>query len=343
MALLTLAKIEPLFAENDLTLEQKNQKAQEFSQAIQDQVAETKAVSAAPPVKPWTLSIATNYGHNDNTSYDSRRKKDAFHQETITGTLQYDRPSLDGLIGPGKLGAIMSLDDVNYLKQNGSDSRNLKINPFVTVDLTQTLLLKAEYDFKSFWYIHNNSLSYHGHEFKLSLAESAIPQQIHKIYVSTEYDGYTRRKQLSASNTSLEGARADRRLETGYDFTFLASNETILGIAGAYQTNNSNDIFQDINDYQGLKITGFLYKVLSDRVSWVGAAGYDFKTYEHKLLPSSLGTERDEFIYAVSSLFIKLSPRTQLALTYFYDQNYSNDPILDFIGHTVTAGVTVTI
>ena len=334
-----------LFADTaDLTAEQKSQKLQEFNEAVSEQkaAAEAAAAAATPPEKPWSLSVSTNYGHDDNTSFSSNRRRDTFRQETVTGALQYNHPAW-GPLGDGKFGLSGTLDDNNYSKENGSDYRNSKINPYVTLNFTKTLSLRADYTFKDASYRHNHSLTYHGHEFKVALSESKIAKQIHKVYATTEYNDYVYRKQLSDSNISLNDPRIDRRQEAGYDFTYLATTSLIMGAAVAYQINDSNDLFHDLNDYEGYKITGYVYYAFNDKVSWVGAAGYDFKTYEHKLLPTNLAGERDEFIYAVNYLFFKISPRTQFIVSYFYDQNFSNDVLLDFTGHTVTAGFTVKI
>ncbi len=337
----TFERTEFVFAETDLTAEQKAQKRQEFNASVAQQAAQ--ATPAPALQKPWTLSISNNYGHDSNVTFDSKRKRDVFHQETIMGSVQYNHPSLNHLLGAGKFGVQGGFDYLNYSKQNESDYRNSKISPFVTFDLTKTLSLKSEYTFKNSSYRNDDHITYGSHELKVSLAEARIPMWLHKLYGSTAYNSYPHRKQLSASNTDLDGQRTDRHHEMGYDFTFFPSDKFVMGANAAYQLNDSNDLFQDTNDYVGCKTTGYIYLVLNDRMSWVGAAGYDFKDYGHKLLPTRLGTERDEFVYVANYLYFNLSSRTQFIVSYLFDQNYSNDPVLDFTGHIITAGVTVKI
>ena len=333
-------------SESSLSEEQKAERKLEFSEEVKDEIflREKQRQAPAPIQKPWTIMIATNYGHDDNVTFDSRRIGDMFHQETVTATLDLPHTGLGSVIGQGKYGAVVNWDDFNYSKQNQSDYFNSKYNPYVSVNLTNTLSLKTEYKYKDIRYIDNDQITYAGQEFKASLTELQFAHWMHSLYASAEYRQYSDRYALAANNIKLPVKRQDIYDEVGYNATFFPTQKFVAGVGGLYKLNDSNDVFNKFNDYEGYRFTGFVYVVLNDRISWVGAAGYDYRKYDSKIFEeTSNEAENDGFVYAASYVYVNLGPRTQFVFSYFFDQNYSNDPTLDFTGHILTAGFTVKI
>lgn len=343
--LLMLQWTSVLHADDALNEQQKEEKRQELNQAVR--VAENLKQEKRKEnyqLNPWTVNVASNFGYDRNVTFDSRRIGDTYHQESVAATYKADHGDLAGMIPAGRIGVSGTVDELDYSKQNQSDYRNFKVNPFSIVNLTRYESLRTEYTFKNIRYLKNDQVNYLSHEIKNSLVEARLAHWLHTVYVIVDFRDYTDRFALDQTGASSDSKRLDLFNEYGYSAVYFPSDKLVFGVTGAYKANDSNDNFKDYSDYTGYKVTGFAYAVLSDRISWVGAAGWDEKWYKSKTLnvdPSQ--KENDGFLYFATYLYYNLTPKTQIVLSYLWDQDFSNEPLLQFNGSMVTAGFSVKI
>ena len=334
----------PVYAESSLTTDQKNERRQELSQSIKasDPLrAEKKNEYSA---NPWVVSMASNFGYDRNVTFDSRRLGDTFHQETAAATYTENHGKLAGFIPEGKYGVAGSVDQFDYSKRNESDYRNFKVNPFFTTNLTQADQFRTEYTMRNVRYLKSDQINYFSHEIKNSLTDSRFAHWLHTVYVSIDFRDYTDRFSLDAAGAASTEKRADVINEYGYTIIYYPSEKLVFGATGAYKGDDSSDNFKNYSDYDGYKTIGFIYAVLNDRTSWVGAAGWDQRWFKAKTLSiDPAKNESDGFLYFATYLYYNLTPKTQFVVSYLWDQDFSNDPLLQFNGSMVTAGFSVKI
>ena len=333
-----------LYAEESLTEQEKAQKRQELNQAAQAAAAiQSQPKNPAAEANPWTVTVVSNFGSERNVTFDSRRLSDTYHQETVTGTYTKEHKGLLHFIPSGKYGVTGNIDEFDYSRRNESDYRNFKANPFLTTNLTPTTALKTEYTFKNARFLKRDSVNYLSHEIKGSLSEARLAHWLHTLYTTIEFRDYTDKFLMSATGGVGADKRSDLLDEYGYSAMYFPSNKLVFGVTGAYHIDDSNDNWVNYSDYDGYKVTGFIYAAFNDRLSWVGAAGYDQKWYKAKVISAADPTkiEEDELLYFASYAYYNLTPKTQIVLAYFWDQNFSNDPLLQFTDHMVTVGFSV--
>lgn len=333
-------------ADDALTDQQKAERRQELDQAVRlsDYMKAQKKKAEAAAKNPWSVNVVTNLGYDRNVTFDSRRLADTFHQETATVTYTEDHGELAGFIPGGRYGFSGNLDELDYSRRNESDYRNYKVNPFFTTNLTPFESLRTEYTFKNVRYLKNDQINYLSHEIKNSLIEARFSHWLHTAYTKIEFKDYTDRFALDASALSSSDKRFDTLCEYGYTAIYFPSDKLVFGATGAYHVNDSNDNFQNYSDYDGYKVTGFVYAVLSDRINLVEAAGWDQKYYKAKTLSADPSkNEQDGFLYFATYLYYNLTPKTQIVFSYLWDQDFSNNPLLQFTGTMATVGFSVKI
>ena len=339
------AENDVLRADDTLNEQQKEEQRQELNElALANAAFAAQQQYPAPEENPWAIGVVANEGYSRNVTYDSRRKPDTFHQETVTATYTRKHDKLLYLIPDGKYGLGGTIDQMIYRRHEESDHRNFQLNPFLTANLTKTTSLRSEYTHKKIGYIKNQAIGYLSHEFKATLAETRFTHWSHSLFTSVELKDYTKKFALDSVGGFTDNKYLDVLSEYGYSATYFPSEKLVFGVTGSYKVNDSNDNFKNTGDYDAYKVTGFIYAALNARTSWVGAAGYEHKWYRDKTITSDpTKLEWDGFLYFASYFYYNLSPKTQLVLSYLWDQNFSDDPLLQFNGSMATAGFSVKI
>ena len=101
------------------------------------------------------------------------------------------------------------------------------------------------------------------------------------------------------------------------------------------------DLHRDFNDYQGYRISGFLYRKFAELFSWTIAGGYQFKAYDARTFTGSGSAQQDEYFYIANYVNVPLTDNTQLVFQHLYNQNASNNPIHDYSSSQMSLGLSV--
>jgi hypothetical protein len=160
------------------------------------------------------------------------------------------------------------------------------------------------------------------------------------MYQYTVYD-YRSRKIRDSSDTEIDLTRKDRRHTIIAEFaTYL--KKVFIKVKNTYFINNSNDEYLDYYDYSSERINLYAAYPVSEKLTVLINGGYqrkDFKSRVTKKDPSK--KERDNIMMLGTGLFYQLSPSCSFNLDYSYRQNYSNDPIQEYSGSIITAGINI--
>jgi len=332
-----------------LTQEEKAEKRLQFNRFVEEELAKearTKAKESkkeeAAPEKNWSISLTPSYGYERNVNLNSHRQGDTYYEETADAKIKFTHPGFL-FLGPGNWGFGGGGDFFNYQHEKEDNYRQLVVGTYADSQLATNLVFKLSYDFSSIDYIHSDPLGYVSHRVKPVLTYSWNKQWAQFVYSSFEFKDYTSRKALSADDFSLEKSRQDTLSEHGMGLRFIPAKTMVFGVTGAYVSNDSNDVFNDFNDYAGPKITGYAFFQLPANFSMIYYGGFDFKKYAGRTFEGSDRTQEDKFFYAGGTLYYDIRKNTQIFLSYLYKQNDSNDITQGYSDYILSAGLTYTI
>ena len=320
----------------DLTEEEKIEKRLQFNQFVEEELARAESErSSAGTDKLWKFSSSSSYGYDSNVNLDSMRRGDGFFQQIFEG-------GAEKTWGPGRWRLKGSAEFFKYDNHESSDYRSLILAPSFETQIAPKTDFKLQYELNSFHYIQNADLNYLGHRLRPSISYQYNKKFTQTFYTLAEWKDFGTRKALTAADTDSDHLRSDKGYEAGTGLRFSPDTKKVLGVTVAYKTNDSNDLFHDFNDSEGMKLSGYAYFQLPRKFSTIAYGGYHFKKYEARtFLTGSDETQEDDFFYLGNSLYYDVSPSWQVVFSYLYKQNYSNDPAQTYSGYTLTAGMNL--
>jgi len=325
----------------DLTQEDKAEKRLRFNRYVEQALAERVAKRKKKEKEKWSFSGSAAFGYDNNVALDARRDGDTFHEETADLSFTMPHTGIPDLLGAGDFGAKFHTDFRDYSDHDDFDYNNMRLRPFFKTTVLNRYRLEVEYTLESLRYIRNNQINYVGHRGKARLMESLGKQLAHRVHFQYRIKDYIDRKAKSAVNTNLSGERKDDNYDAGYEILYFPDASTYASVMGAWLFNESNDLHRDFNDYQGYRISGFLYRKFAELFSWTIAGGYQFKAYDARTFTGSGSAQRDEYFYIANYVNVPLTDNTQLVFQHLYNQNASNNPIHDYSSSQMSLGLSV--
>ena len=344
--LLLFAGVLPACAGSDLIEEQKSEKRLQFNAYVEEELAKAAQARTAEAEKAgdhWFFSVEPSIGYDSNVNLNAE-KQSAYYRELRSELgFKASRPVLP-ILGAGQWGMSAVADRIDIHDFSLLDTTDSTAKAFITSRLFDGLTLKVPYEFEGLYYPKNDQLNFLSHKIRPELFHEISKYFGHYVTATLRFRNYVDRKALNETNSASDKYRRDVTYEPGYGWRIRLGNQTLLGLSGAWQKNDSNDIFDRYNDTRGIKVGGVLYRQLWDRASLVGVGGYDKKDYDaRKFRAGSPLTETDHFFYFGSYLTLDLSKKTQLIASYLYKQNNSSDPAQEYSGTIATFGLNVTL
>jgi len=329
----------PAFAEDaGLSDEEKSERRLQFNAYVESEIAKARRKAAGPEAKPIYIHGGGAFGYDTNPTLDSSHDNDSFYETTAdVGWRQAHTGA--GFLGAGNAGLEARIRYINYEDYPTLDYQDYSFGGFADAALAPRWKAKLDYDLGFVRYIENKPLNYRSHRIKPAIVFSPVPGVQHSGYGIAEWKDYDDRKALSDFNTPTNDDRRDLYTEVGWSMRGSALKDFVYGITAGRKMNDSNDIFNDFNDYKGWKLNGFLYRAPIGKFSWIAFAGYDHKEYDaRRFLTTSDITQEDDFYYAGANLYYQWDKNMQIVLSYSYRQNESNDPVQGYSGSTFSAG-----
>ncbi|MBF0253855.1 MAG: hypothetical protein HQL11_01855 [Candidatus Omnitrophica bacterium] len=281
------------------------------------------------------------YGGYENNPYlDSSRDGDTFHAETIEGVWAFPHDGFAGILGEGRWGLGLETEFRDYSDAQTLDYHFTTLKTDFSSELGGGFAFDAAYRFNLVRYIRNNQLDYRSHELEGGLSVTGSNTLAHRVYGITEFKRYRDRSSLADSGLDTDTVREDTLFSAGYEFRWSPSEDLVIGVTPVFSRNNSNDSFHDYNDYEAAGLHAYGYVELSDALNWIPAGGYERTGYDHRPpVRGSDQTERDNLFYVGSFLYYEFREDAQIAFTYLYTQNSSNDRSKDYSDSVFTLGL----
>ena|GEM_PF-782422 len=160
------------------------------------------------------------------------------------------------------------------------------------------------------------------------------------IYQYTVYD-YKSRKIRDGLDNEIDSTRKDCRNTVITEFAAYVDN-LFVKVKNTYFINDSNDEYLDYYDYNSERVNLYVAYPVSARLTVLINGGYQRKDFKSRTtIKDPDKKEQDNIIMLGGGLFYQLSPSCSANLDYSYRQNYSNDPIQEYSGSIMTAGINI--
>jgi len=271
-------------------------------------------------------------GYDSNVHLDSRRDGDAFtqifFQTRLTSALDDDTKGILGY-------EIMSLvypdtSEYNLIRNVLRCGIDYKVNSDVNVSF--------DYRFGVSDYVNTSpdDLLDHALDFKF---KQDLPENFyHSLGYEFMFKDYQARKIRRFAGATGPKEREDMRNGVVYELGKYFTND-LIRTQFQYYYNDSNDAFMDYYDYDSFRSTISWIHLFNDKLFGLLSFSRQLRSYENRTLTTDNGAkEWDRTYVGTSALYYNLKEGLNLALTYTYRQNYSNEPTSRYSGSTVSLG-----
>ncbi len=336
-----------LDANSELSQEQKAEKRLLFSQYVNEEIAKSRKrqadQQAAGAVKNWVMRFSNSYGYDSNVGLDSSRRGDAYSESTAYGSIKWDRPDLALIPSNGKISVEVYDDWVNYENYERFRYNIVTVTAADEETISDRLALRLPVEFSVVDYPTNHGLTYFSYRFKPTITHVLTPMLAHLPYSLIEMKDFKYLPSLFANGLNDPDLdRKDYYYEAGESLRFVPGQNTFMGLTAGWKSNDANDLFNDYNDYEGWKLSGFAYQKIYKGLSVVGYTGYDFKKYDSRVFETtSSRTEEHDFYYVGGTMTIELNKTLSVYVNYLYKQNNCNNPALEYTGWSSSAGLAM--
>ena len=103
--------------------------------------------------------------------------------------------------------------------------------------------------------------------------------------------------------------------------------------------NDSNMVFQDYYDYEGLNAAVSYTQIITEKLYAAVSVNYMRTSYKSRKVSAGDETQIDDFCSPRVLVFYDITKDLTWLLTYSYNQADSNDPGQEYSGHMVTSGL----
>ncbi|MFT5206663.1 MAG: hypothetical protein ACI9CF_000402 [Candidatus Omnitrophota bacterium] len=331
------------FDKDIIEAEEKAQKRLKFNEYFEkwlvkaDEKKDQKRVERLKTRVRSTLFHKT--GYDSNIFFNTARKGDLYQEESGSTTLYKNHDSFLGIFGKGtwltnlgtKYRAYSTHDLFDYHRSNIQGKFKTTIYGNVSIDAAYELVVNR--------YIRFHNLTYKSHNLEYGLNWDNGGKIRYRAYTKERFKYYTDRRSSTPFDADSEKTRKDIYHEAGIKATVYPNKSLIYSGTVAWLRNDSSDQFQDFNDYESVRLSGFaLWKINKDW-KWVGYGGWTYKEYDDRRISfTSNNPERDTSFYLGNELTLGLSNNWDFVCSYTHNQNGSNVKTQHYSSYSATTG-----
>lgn len=273
--------------------------------------------------RKWAFNALASWtvGNESNPALVKSRSSHLYTEEYLSTTFSY---KLTPLV---TWQAGYNFDALNYDEYTDGST------------LTNTLLTKliwrpvrgwrteAHYTFDDSDYPYDAGASTWDQKVHLRLRQSFLKDYYHYVgwtYLNKQYKDKLKRESTS---TRIPGKRRHDQRHTGiYEIGGKAGEGNFLRVRQEFYFNDSNEGHQDYNDAQDYKVRLTFMRDWTKQWSTSNSFTYELKRYERRDVTERGVAQQDYTKTYDTVLTYKLSPNVDLAYTWKYKKNDSNDP-----------------
>jgi hypothetical protein len=284
--------------------------------------------------KPLTLRASTLLGHDDNATLNAERKGDFFAQQSLSAKYRHALfKSVSAFLAYDlNNSSYFEVTDANVLLQSATAGVQWLPRP--------RTLLEAEYQFSSFYFPRNDSITSLEHEARVGFRQRLAKDVVWKAGIGTLDKEFDERKLRQADGVLGDGEREDGRLVVDNEIGFKLFEKTYWKLGAVALWNDSNDQFHDYYDYDAIR--GYVNASWqpAPKVSSFVKLSYERREYDSRPLVDDAATFQEDDVYtATAALFYKLGKGVSLGAIHTYREKNSNEPSQGYSGSISSLGL----
>lgn len=273
--------------------------------------------------RKWSLSnmLTWTVGNESNPGLLKGHISALYTEEYLSTTFGYKfTPQLNWQLG-------YSLDALNYDEYTDGSTKTNSLTTKLIWRMVKPLRAEVHYTFDDSEYPYDDGASTWDQKVHLRLRHSFWKTFYHYAgwtYLNKQYKGKLKRESTS---TRIAGKRRHDQRHTGiYEIGATFADVNTLKLKQELYYNDSNEGHQDYNDAQDYKVKATFMRDWTPKWTSTNSFTYELKRYERRNV-SERGVAQQDYTKTYESGFTyKLSPQVDLAYTWKYKQNDSNDP-----------------
>ncbi len=291
----------------------------EIVQAIklraQKEVARRKA-------RKWSLSnlLTWTVANESNPGLLKTRLSALYMEEYLSTTFSYKvTPKLTWQ-------ASYSLDALNYNEYTDGSTLTNSLTTKLIYRLTPKLRTELHYTYDDSEYPYDIGAASWDQKVHLRLRQSFLKKYYHYVGWTYTYKQYKDKQKRESTSTRVPGKyRKDQKDTMIYEIGGTFADVNTLKLRQEFYFVDSNEGFDDYNDAQDYKVKVSYSRDWTKQWSSSTSFTYDLKRYERRNV-SERGVAQQDYTktYDVGFTY-KISPQVDLAYTWKYKQNDSND------------------
>ena len=265
----------------------------------------------------WTWTVA----NESNPALLKSRNSHLYTEEYLSTTFSYKlAPTLSWQLG-------YNVDSLLYDEYtDGSTLTNTLLTKAIW-RMTPTLRSEFHYTFDDSDYPYDDGASTWDQKTHLRLRQAFRKQYYHWIgwtYLNKQYK--TKLKRESTSTRVPGKRRQDRRHTGSYEIGGPLGEGNTLKLRQEFYFNDSNEGYQDYNDAEDYKVKATFLREWSKPWSTTSSFTYELKRYERRDVTERGVAQQDYTKTFDLGATYKVSNQVDLAYTWKYKRNDSNDP-----------------
>ena len=284
----------------------------------------------------WFFEFSSGGGYEKNPSYSQSHKGDSFVEEDLFMEVSKKlTPTLTW-------GGTYSNSYVNYFELTDDTYTYQTLTPLKLIwQPDRRWRLDSGVDLDYLWYPNNSPANYQELKPWIGVRQNlwgSWYQSARYLWFLRHYVSAKARNGLGTGTRSpREDTRNTLRYEVGTDWL-----KTSLKARGEWYLNDSNDARQDFYDAEDYKLTGFVSRPLTEKLSLSASYTFERKSYLHRQV---IGVQRprarydDIQTYSVFAIY-DINKTWSLNPRFSYTHLNSNEPTGEYFDYTVSGVVT---
>lgn len=232
-----------------------------------------------------------------------------------------------------------NLANVSYYEYTDADMLDMIADSKFEYRLLDSLLLIAGYQGEFMVYPNDENGSFFKNEVSAGLRHTIARNASQTARYAFSLKEYTHRKILYGNLTRGSDLRLDARHDVIHELSVRLIDRLKVTLVNQYSINDSNDQYFDFYDFWMYKSRASLVVMLVKRLYVIGSFSYFHKEYTDRPT-SDRGVDQKDNLYVVSSTLLwDLTASLSLFCNYSYKENDSNEPLDQFSGNMMSAGL----
>ena len=273
-------------------------------------------------------------GFDSNVNLDKDKKKDGFSDTSLNTEAIYNYT--DDI----RLRVENDTSYILYYTRPEATILDIDTEAGLETDLLDDMFtVGADYGFGYVMFPSDKDGTYISNRVRTFLKNNITPNLYHKISYKFMHKDFSHYKTRNSNRIRIGTLRKDNRNGIDYEVGVYLFDRAILRANVECYYNESNYKYFHYYDYWSVKIRPSAIYMITDKLYASGSFTYQQRNYDDRL-----SSEDDEHVYDdtysfSASLLYDITNSFTAAINFYYIENVSNEPLQEYTGGTISAGI----